>query len=327
MELAPIAQWFAFGVFAFIALAGALGMTTTMSMFRSGIFLMASFIGVAGLFILLLADLLALLQVMMYIGGMLVMILFMLLFSNDPGGAMMSSHMKLMGPERWFSLGLAHHKGSGGGSSGGGGNHQGHEGGEHEGNQAQGQDHHQKQNGGKDQGQEQAGHSGGGHSGEHSGGGGHSDMSMFTSIKRPAAVLSAAVGALLVALLLWRPGWALVPPEVLPDQDSPRRIGHLLMGKYMIAFEGAGLLILLGIFGAVLVQRPGKHPDSPRRDRLDAAVNETPAAVAADALVPLVADLRDHDDEARGESEHSGHQENHADHERHDGHEPEGGRA
>ena len=38
----------AFTVSAFIAIVGALGMTTTMSMFRSGIFLMASFIGVAG---------------------------------------------------------------------------------------------------------------------------------------------------------------------------------------------------------------------------------------------------------------------------------------
>ena len=84
---------------------GALGMTTTMSMFRSGIFLMASFIGVAGLFILLSADLIGLLQIMMYIGGMLVMILFMLLFSMDPGGAMMAG-MEMSPVERLFSRGL-----------------------------------------------------------------------------------------------------------------------------------------------------------------------------------------------------------------------------
>ena len=58
----PDGQWIAFVVFGLIALAGALGMATTMSMFRSGIFLMASFMGVAGLFILLLADLLGFLQ-------------------------------------------------------------------------------------------------------------------------------------------------------------------------------------------------------------------------------------------------------------------------
>ncbi len=105
MNLGEFAQIFAFAVFAFISVAGALGMTTTMSMFRSGIFLMASFIGVAGLFILLMADLLGMLQIMMYIGGMLVMILFMVLFSNDPGGDMMAT-MKLPLIEKLFSLGL-----------------------------------------------------------------------------------------------------------------------------------------------------------------------------------------------------------------------------
>lgn len=67
--MAAAFQAIAFTVFAFVATAGALGMTMTMSMFRSGVFLMASFIGVAGLFILLSADLIGLLQVMMYVGG------------------------------------------------------------------------------------------------------------------------------------------------------------------------------------------------------------------------------------------------------------------
>jgi NADH-quinone oxidoreductase subunit J len=251
--IAPVVEWIAFGVFASIAVAGALGMTTTMSMFRSGIFLMASFIGVAGLFILLLADLVALLQVMMYIGGMLVMILFMLLFSHDPGGAMMSTHMTLKGPEKWFSLGLArrqeHH-------------HQHHR--EHEGHQA------------------------------NHGGMSMEDMSMYTVIKRPAAILAILTGTLLVALLVWRPHWAII--HALPDQDSPVRIGALLMGKYMIAFEGAGLMILLGIFGAVLVQRPATPSDTPDRDKLGAAIDEPPPPVEDDALEPEVLDLREDED-------------------------------
>ncbi|HET6906950.1 MAG TPA: NADH-quinone oxidoreductase subunit J [Rhodanobacteraceae bacterium] len=245
--IAPVVEWIAFAVFAFIAVAGALGMTTTMSMFRSGIFLMASFIGVAGLFILLLADLIALLQVMMYIGGMLVMILFMLLFSHDPGGAMMSTHMTLKGPERWFSLGLAR-------------------------KQAHENDPH-------------AGH-GDGMSME--------GMSMYTAIKRPAVILAALTGVLLIALLIWRPHWAVV--HTLPDQDSPARIGELLMGKYMLAFEGAGLMILLGIFGAVLMQRPAKYPDSSERDTLQAAIDEPPPPVESDALEPEVLDLREDDE-------------------------------
>ncbi len=78
-----------------------------MSMFRSGLFLMASFVGVAGLFILLSADLMALLQIMMYVGGMLVMILFMVLFRHDPGGAMMAAMPEMLSPiERFFSRGL-----------------------------------------------------------------------------------------------------------------------------------------------------------------------------------------------------------------------------
>jgi NADH-quinone oxidoreductase subunit J len=238
-------------VFAFIAVAGALGMTTTMSMFRSGIFLMASFIGVAGLFILLLADLIALLQVMMYIGGMLVMILFMLLFSHDPGGAMMSTHMTLKGPE-WFSLGLARR-----------------------------QEHHHAHHGQAEDNQGHAGMS-------------MQDMSMYTAIKRPAAILAMLMGALLVALLVWRPHWALV--HSLPDQDSPARIGALLMGKYMIAFEGAGLMILLGIFGAVLVQRPAARPAAPDRDQLEAAVDEPPPPIEDDTLAPEVLDLREDED-------------------------------
>ena len=249
--IAPVVQWIAFAVFAFIAVAGALGMTTTMSMFRSGIFLMASFIGVAGLFILLLADLIALLQVMMYIGGMLVMILFMLPFSHDPGGAMMSTHMTLKGPERWFSLGLARKPRQ---EQKHGGEHQGKQGGEHGGMSMQ-------------------------------------DMSMYTAIKRPAALLALLIGAVLVALLIWRPHWAVV--NSLPDQDSPMRIGQLLMDKYMLAFEGAGLMILLGIFGAVLMQRPAKYPDSPERDTLQAAMDEPPPPAEADALEPEALDLRD----------------------------------
>ena len=235
MTLAPVIQWIAFSLFTFIAVAGALGMTTTMGMFRSGIFLMASFIGVAGLFILLLADLLSLLQVMMYIAGMLVMILFMVLFTSDPGGAMMTSMMELKGLEKLFSRGLAH-----------------------------GAERHQ---------------------GMQPGGGG---MSMFTPAKRAAMLLAPVVGVLLCVLLIFRRPWRVVSD--LPDQDSARRVGELLMTRYMIAFEGAGLLILLGIFGAVMVSRPGAHPDSTARDELAAAVPEPPAPIAAEPVEPLAVD-------------------------------------
>lgn len=287
MEIAPAVQWFGFGLFALLAVAGAIGMTTTMSMFRSGIFLMASFIGVAGLFLLLLADLLALLQVMMYIGGMLVMILFMLLFSNDPGGMMMSSHMDLKGFEKFFSLGLAHISG---GDDDGKREHD--DGGEEE------SDEHQHGGGDGQDDDEQEEHQHDGDGDHERGGGGHSDMSMFTPAKAAAAVLATTVGLMLIGFLLWRPAWLVT--GLLPDQDSSRRIGELLMNKYMIAFEGAGLMILLGIFGAVQVQRPSRHPDAAARDDLHAAVDEPPVEVELDVLRPLgepFGPLPEHDEE------------------------------
>lgn len=220
MSLPPFVEWLAFGAFSLIAIAGALGMTSTMSMFRSGMLLMASFAGVAGLFLLLSADLLALLQVMMYVGGMLVMILFMVLFMPDPGGAMMAA-MDMNRVERFFTRGIVP---------------------------------------------------------QHDMSGMHEmDMGMTTPVRRLAAVLAFVVAGLLVALLMLRAPWPL--SNAAPDPRSARSIGHLLMGKYMIAFEGAGLLILIGIFGAVLLARPAHHPDKASREQR-VGVAEPPAPPA-----------------------------------------------
>ena len=226
-------EWIAFLLCSSIGILGALGMTTTMSMFRSGILLMASFIGVSGLFVLLQADLLALLQVMMYIGGMLVMILYMVLFSHDPGGAMMAD-MDMPLVEKFFTLGI---KPSG---------------------------HHH--------------------------GGGSMDMSMDTSIKTPAAWLGSGVGAFLIALLVWRPVWTVTTAG--PDPESARRVGQLLMNKYMMGFEGAGILILIGIFGAVWLGRPTSFPDSPARES-QVAVDKTPPELESDLLEPETGDRSD----------------------------------
>jgi len=88
------------------------------------------------------------------------------------------------------------------------------------------------------------------------------DMSMVTPVRPVAAWLAIAVGSVLVGMLLLRPAWRVV--EAFPDPDSARRVGHLLMAKYMIGFEGAGFLILIGIFGAVLLARPSSYPDDRR---------------------------------------------------------------
>lgn len=307
--LGPVAQWLAFIVFALLAAAGGLGMVASMSMFRRGIFLMISFIGVAGLFLLLLADLLALLQIMMYVGGMLVMILFMVLFARDPGGARMAG-MKMSFIEQFFSLGIKPEQEE----------HEGHAAGMHpetkEGSPEI--EHRMHAEGGiegqpgeheihplaKPQGHEEAhemesgdtdsGHVGKGDQGMMEGmhmegigmhGMNMKGMSMTTPIKRLAATLAILTGALLISLLWLRPAWTVT--AVTPDPRSAERIGSLLMSKYMIAFEGASLLILTGIFGAVLLARSGRPQASLTRED-HVAVEEAPPSIEAAALEPIM---------------------------------------
>lgn len=82
-------EWVIFLSLSAIAIFTAAGMVLTMSMYRAGLALMASFVALAGLFILLNADLLAAIQIMMNVGSMLVMVLFMVMIMIDPGGEMM----------------------------------------------------------------------------------------------------------------------------------------------------------------------------------------------------------------------------------------------
>lgn len=89
MDWNDLLQWIVFIVCAALVLGGALGMTLTMSMYRAGLSLMLCLVAMAGLFVLLEADMLAVIQVMMNVGGMLVMTLFMVMLMQDPGGEMM----------------------------------------------------------------------------------------------------------------------------------------------------------------------------------------------------------------------------------------------
>jgi NADH-quinone oxidoreductase subunit J len=101
MSASVLAEWALFLALSAVALGGSAMMLLTMSMYRAGLFLMVSFLGLAGMFFLLQADLLAVIQIMMNVGGMLVMILFMVMLMIDPGGEMMwdmKRQMKLPGP-------------------------------------------------------------------------------------------------------------------------------------------------------------------------------------------------------------------------------------
>ena len=87
--MSGVLEWIIFLSLSLVAIVMAAGMLLTMSMYRAGLALMASFVALAGLFILLGADLLAAIQIMMNVGGMLVMVLFMVMIMMDPGGEMM----------------------------------------------------------------------------------------------------------------------------------------------------------------------------------------------------------------------------------------------
>lgn len=65
-----------FGLFAFLTVGGGLLCVWERSVVRSAFALMATFLGTAGLFLLLGADFLAMAQILIYVGGILALILF-----------------------------------------------------------------------------------------------------------------------------------------------------------------------------------------------------------------------------------------------------------
>ena len=71
----------AFGLFAWLAIAGCVVCIFERSVVRSAFSLMATFIGVAGLFLLLGADFLAMAQILIYVGGILALLLFGVMLS------------------------------------------------------------------------------------------------------------------------------------------------------------------------------------------------------------------------------------------------------
>jgi NADH-quinone oxidoreductase subunit J len=124
------------------------------------------------------------------------------------------------------------------------------------------------------------------------------DMSMTTSIKPLAIAVGLLTTIFLAALMILRPAWQL--SEAAPNTNSAQQAGNMLMGKYMMAFEGAGLLILVGIFGAVLLARAGRFPDTSNREA-EVAVDGKPAPIETEALEPLRGEPLDLEPEAAPE--------------------------
>ncbi len=93
-----------FLVFALITLLGALGMLLQKNIIVAGLFMVASFFGIAGLFVLLANPVAAALQLIVYSGAIMVLVLFviMMLSSHEEEAAEASHPI-----QRWLSVLLA----------------------------------------------------------------------------------------------------------------------------------------------------------------------------------------------------------------------------
>ena len=344
-------EWIIFLPLAVISVVTAAGMIITMSMYRAGLALMASFVALAGIFILLDADLLAAIQVMMNVGGMLAMVLFMVMMMMDPGGEMMwgmKRDMHMRGPGAFSmhmpsgppppedepqesqqqddtpqtytcsmhpeiqrdspgtcpkcGMTLIAQKSSGQPDSSM--NMNGHdmsamEMSGHNMSQMQtsenstdsqsmkasthdmgdmgnmsnhDMDMDDTKMSGHDMGNmnmgdmKMGGHDMSGHDMGNMDMGGMTprqnydmmvEMAMSTAQLPWAIVLGVASAVVLIALLILTP-WPIT--GAVPTQDASRVVGELLLSRYMIAFEGAAMLILAGIAGAVLLAKREQAP-------------------------------------------------------------------
>lgn len=265
--MSALVEWAIFLGLATVSVAMAAAMLVTMSMYRAGLALMSSFVALAGLFILLDADLMALVQLMMNVGGMMVMILFMVMMMMDPGGEMMwdmKRKMHLRGPGALsMAMPRAPPPGEDAASSGGESSASGdwtcpmHPEVSLPGPGACpkcGMDlvprapamspraHYRMM----------------------------VDMAMSTA-QLPWALAIGAASAVLLAVLMMRIPWDL--SSAMPSQDSTAMVGELLLSRYMLAFEGAAFLILAGMVGAVVFAK---------RERMPASAKGAPATHASD---------------------------------------------
>ncbi|MBD2751836.1 NADH-quinone oxidoreductase subunit J family protein [Spirosoma validum] len=72
----------AFYIFSALALAGALAVLLTRNVLYAAFFLLLTLLGVAGLFVLASADFLAIAQIMIYVGGVLVLVIFGIMLTH-----------------------------------------------------------------------------------------------------------------------------------------------------------------------------------------------------------------------------------------------------
>lgn len=103
----------AFYAFSALTLTGALSVLLTRNVLYAAFFLLLTLLGVAGLFVLASADFLAVAQIMIYVGGVLVLVIFGIMLTHKPKVSVSSQQPNQItlrnktGAARFFSLLIA----------------------------------------------------------------------------------------------------------------------------------------------------------------------------------------------------------------------------
>ncbi len=75
-------QWLAFGVLTLLCVGGALAVVIDRNLFHSALWLLVSLFGIAGLFVMLAAPFLAAVQVLVYMGAIVILIIFAIMLTR-----------------------------------------------------------------------------------------------------------------------------------------------------------------------------------------------------------------------------------------------------
>ncbi len=75
-------SWFLFAVLAFFTLGGGLGVVITRNVVHAALFLLVSLVAVAGVYLILFAEFLALVQVLIYGGAIIIVLLFAIMLTR-----------------------------------------------------------------------------------------------------------------------------------------------------------------------------------------------------------------------------------------------------
>src|SRR5258708_25695600 len=82
MQTALVVQWVAFVVLSLLALGGGILVVADRNLFHGALWLLISLFGVAGLFVMLAAPFLAAVQVLVYMGAIVILIIFAIMLTR-----------------------------------------------------------------------------------------------------------------------------------------------------------------------------------------------------------------------------------------------------